>query len=247
MPFVAGLLLVVQIGFVIHAIRSGREQFWVYIIAFLPGIGCAAYFFTQILPELNQNQSVNKAGSNLLKAVDPQRELNKRKQELERADTIDNRRKLAAECVEAGMPDEGIELLSGCFKGGFEDDPHLLLELATACFAAGQFDRTRTTLELLIEKNPSFKSHDGHLLYARSLENTSATEEALKEYSALANSFPGEEARVRYGLLLKTLGRNSEAQKWFNESITRASRAPGYYRKKEKEWLRIARENKTGR
>ncbi len=245
MPFVAGLLLLVQIGCVIHAVKTGREQFWVYIIAFLPGIGCAAYFFTQILPELNQSQTVNKAGSGLLKAVDPQRELKKRKLELERADTIDNRRKLAAECVEAGMPEEGIELLSSCLKGGYENDPHVLLELATACFAAEQFERTRTTLELLIEKNPTFKSHDGHLLYARSLEKTGATEQALQEYSALANSFPGEEARVRYGLLLKSIGRNNEAQQWFNESIARARRAPGYYRKKEKEWLSIARENKT--
>lgn len=245
MPFVAVLLLVVQIGFVIHAVKTGRDQFWIYVIAFLPGIGCVAYFFTQVLPELNQNHGVNKASSSLLKAVDPQRELKKRKQELERADTIDNRRKLAAECVEAGLPEEGVELLTACLKGGYEEDPHLLLELATAYFATKQFDNARATLETLIEKNPQFKSHDGHLLYARSLENTGATDDALKEYDALANSFPGEEARVRYGLLLKQLGRNNEAQSWFKESLSRAKRAPGYYRKKEKEWLRIARENSS--
>ena len=55
-------------------------------------------------------------------------------------------------------------------------DPHLLLELATAYFAADQFTQSKTTLETLIEKNPDFKSHEGHLLYARSLEKSGSSD-----------------------------------------------------------------------
>jgi len=245
MPFVAGLLLLLQIGFVIHAVRTGREPYWVLIISLLPGIGCAAYFFTQILPEINQSHSANKVGNSLLKSVDPQRELRARKLELERADTVENRRKLAEECIAANLPEDAIELLEGCFRPGLEHDPYLLLELATAYFEADKFVKARETLELLIEKNPDFQSHDGHLLYARSLESTAATDQALEEYEAMAGTFPGEEARVRYGLLLKKLGRTEEANKWFKESISRAKRAPGYYRKKEKQWLKIAREQQS--
>jgi len=126
-----------------------------------------------------------------------------------------------------------------------EEDPHLLLELATAQFAAKDFTDARSTLESLIKTNPSFKSHDGHLLYARSLENTNAITEALHEYEALASSYPGEEARVRYGMLLKQQGRTDEANNLFNESIARAKRAPSYYKKKEKHWLAMAHSEKT--
>lgn len=245
MPFVAGLILILQICFAIHAIKTGKDRIWLSMIAFLPGLGCAVYFFTQVLPELNQSHTANKVGNSLRKSLDPKRELRERKLELERADTIDNRRKLAAECVAADFPHEAVELLNGCFKGGMEQDPHLFLELATAQFAAEEFNDARSTLESLIETNPNFKSHDGHLLYARSLEKTNAINEALHEYESLATSYPGEEARVRYGLLLKQQGRPDEADKLFNESIARAKRAPGYYKKKEKHWLSIAHNEKN--
>ena len=245
MPFVAGFLFILQICFVIHVLKTGRDNFWIGIIMMLPGIGCAVYFFTQVLPDINQSNSASKMGNSLLKSVDPQRELRARKLELERADTVENRRKLAAECVEANLPDDAIKLLEGCLKGRMESDPHLLLELATAYFSADQFAKATTTLESLIEKNPDFKSHDGHLLYARSLEKNGASDKAITEYETLAVSYPGEEARVRYALLLKQLGRHDEADKWFTESITRAKRAPGYYRNKEKQWLKIAREQKA--
>jgi len=62
MPFVAGFLFILQICFVIHVLKTGRETFWIGIIMMLPGIGCAAYFFTRILPGLNQSHTVNKAG-----------------------------------------------------------------------------------------------------------------------------------------------------------------------------------------
>ena len=39
MPVLGGLIILIQIAFAIHAIRTGRETFWIYIIAFLPGIG----------------------------------------------------------------------------------------------------------------------------------------------------------------------------------------------------------------
>jgi len=94
MPFVAGLILILQICFAIHAIKTGKDYFWLSIIAFLPGLGCAVYFFTQVLPEINQSHTANKVGNSLRKSLDPKRELRERKLELERADTIDNRRKL---------------------------------------------------------------------------------------------------------------------------------------------------------
>jgi len=245
MPFVAGFLLIIQICFVIHALKTSRDRYWIMVIMMLPGIGCAAYFFIELLPEINQSHTANKVGRSLIKSVDPQRELRARKLELERADTIENRRKLAAECIEANLADDGVELLNGCLKSGMETDPHLLLELANANFAAERYSETHTTLETLIEKNPDFKSHDGHLLYARSLEKTGATDAAASEYEILVASYPGEEARVRYGMLLKQQGQVQEADKWFNESLARAKRAPGYYKNKEKQWLKIAREQKS--
>ena len=60
---------------------------------------------------------------------------------------------------------------------------------------------------------------------------------ALGHYEALATSYPGEEARYRYGALLKQQGRFGEARRVFRDMLTRAKVAPRYYRKKEKDWI----------
>lgn len=243
MPAVGVLLLLIQIAFAVHVVRTGREIYWIFIIIFLPAVGCLVYFITQVMPELGQNRRLRKAGSGLAKTLDPQRELRRRKEELALVDTTANRVKLAEECLAAGLAADAIELLEPCLRGGNENDPNLLLTLAQAQFSAAQYPAARQTMEQLIAANPSFRSHDGHLLYARTLEALDLIDAALREYAVLATAFPGEEARVRYGMLLQRIGRKEQAQEMFTESLNRAKRAPGYYRKKEQQWLKLAKQN----
>ena len=245
MPVLGGLIILIQIAFAIHAIRTGRETFWIYIIAFLPGIGCAVYFFTQILPEMQNNRAVRSAGNTILKALDPERELRRRKEELEIADTVQNRVKLADECIESGFPAEAIALLQRCLNNG-HDDPDILLKLAQAQFVAAQFQETVDTLDSLIRANPNFRSPDGHLLYARSLEALGKIPQALEEYQALTASFPGEEARWHYAELLMSLGQTDKAQQVLQEMLLRTKRAPKYYRRKEQEWVKHAEQALKG-
>lgn len=243
MPALAILLLIVQIGFAIHVVRTGRELYWVFIILILPAIGCAVYFVTQVLPDMQNSRTVRNAGNSLMKAVDPQRELRRRREELEMADTLDNRLKLADECLEAGMSDDALDLIESCLRGPHAGDPGIMLRLAQAQFDLGRFAETRETLEGLIAANPDFQSHDGHLLYARSLEETGEEQKALVEYEALATAYPGEEARARYAMLLQKRGQPEKAQQVFSDMLLRAKRAPKYYRKKERQWLKVAEQN----
>jgi hypothetical protein len=66
-------------------------------------------------------------------------------------------------------------------------------------------------------------------------------DEAAAEYAMLVTHAPGEEVRCRYAQLLQRLGRNDEAKALFDEMLTRSRRAPGHYRRQEREWIDIAR------
>ena len=48
---------------------------------------------------------------------------------------------------------------------------------------------------------------------------------------------PGAEARVRYGMLLKLVGRTAEARVIFNELLIQMKRAPKHARDMQAEWL----------
>jgi hypothetical protein len=84
------------------------------------------------------------------------------------------------------------------------------------------------------------------LLYARALADVGRPDEALEEFRAVAAYFPGAEARVRYGLLLKLMGRTSESKVVFTELLIQMKRAPKYLREAQAEWLSIAEKQLSG-
>ena len=235
--------LLIQIALVVHVIRTGRDQYWIYLIVFLPGVGSAAYIITQVLPDLGSSRRVRSTTRRIGKAVDPHREVRRCRDQLEISDNVENRLALADACADAGLDREARDLYQSCLSGPYEHDPHILLKLARCEFALTNPAQARQLLDRLIEQNPDFQSTDGHLLYARSLEEMGETEAARKEYAALADAFPGEEARVRYALLLKREGDVEEAVKAFRHTLLRSKRAPGYYRQAQKKWVAIAKEN----
>jgi hypothetical protein len=95
---------------------------------------------------------------------------------------------------------------------------------------------------LLIEKNPNFRSPEGHMLFARAVEACGDDEKALDEYKAVAGYYAGAEARLRYGLILERLGNEEAAQAEFEEIVTAADLAPPHYRKAQREWINAAKD-----
>jgi hypothetical protein len=154
---------------------------------------------------------------------------------------VDARRRLAEELFERSQFDAAIDVYQGGLKGIFEHDPTLLLGLARAQFAKQDFATARLTLERLTQHNPDFKSADAQLLYARTLEAQDALDEAERAYAALAPGYPGAEARLRYGVLLKRRGKLQEARGVFKDLLDGAQLGPSHYRKAQAVWLERAR------
>ncbi len=146
-----------------------------------------------------------------------------------------------SELMDSGRYQEAIAHYENALTGLYEHDPDLLLGLATAQFANGQFDDTRTTLDRLIEKNPDFRSSDGHLLYARSVEACGDIAKAHEEYAAVAAYYAGAEARARYGQFLESQGDKEAALAEYEEIIVAADLAPRHYRKAQKAWINEAK------
>ena len=236
-------IIILQIYFCVHVFRHDKERFWIFIIILVPLIGCIVYFLTQVLPDFIQDRKLKRMGVSLINTLDPQREIRRLQDELEISDSIDNRLALADAYVHAGQPGPAIDLYEKCLTGIHQDDPDIMLKQAQACFSNGENQKAKDILDKLLASDPEHKSYDGHLLYAKVLEALNLIEPAVREYEVLANGYPGEEARVRYGLLLKKMGQEDRAQALFRETLTRIKRAPGFYLKKEKYWIEIASDN----
>lgn len=235
------LTLAVQAGLIVHVIRTGRNTLWIWAIALLPAAGSLAYVVVEILPGIFGGAAARRTRAGMQRMIDPDRDLRQAAAAAEFSGNLDARRRLAEELYERSQFAQAVAVYQGGLKGIFEHDPTLLLGLARSQFAVGDFAGSRATMERLILHNPDFKSADGQLLYARTLEAQDALDAAEREYAAVAPAYPGAEARLRYALLLKRRGKLDDARQILKDLLDGAKLGPRHYRKAQAEWLERAR------
>ena len=234
-------LYVIQAALIVHVIKTGRNQLWIWALLLLPaGIGALAYLAVEIVPELFRTRTAQRTARSFRKAMDPGADLRRYESEARIAGNVASRQRYAEELVRHGRYDEAIAQYRETLSGLYEHDPNLMLGLAQAQFGKGDAAGARATLDELIRLNPDFRSPVGHLLYARALEAEGNVQKALEEYRVLASSYPGAEAAVRYAQLLQAQGERVEAQRVVRELLEQARIAPGHYRRAQRTWLEAA-------
>lgn len=240
MPAVIALY-VVQFCCAMHALKRGAPYPVIFMIFFFPLVGCAVYVIAVILPEFSQTRGAQEARKAIKKTLDPDGDLRRSAKDLRRTDTVENCMKLADSLVEKGSYREALELYESCLEGPYEDDPDIMLRQAFALFEAERYGEAVTRLEVLKERNPDYRSQEGHLLYARALEANGAQDAAEVAYRDVTDYFAGAEARYRYALFLQRQGQEGQARALLEEIIEAAQDSPSHHRKLEKEWIRRAR------
>ena len=239
MPFAFALVLL-DVILVVHAAKTGRFSPWAYLILLLPGVGALAYVVVELLPEWLGSVQGQKARKSVINTLDPEKQYRKFADDLAIIDTIANRVDLAEECLLLGKFEEARIHFENALSRPMGDEPHYALGKAKAEFGLRRPQDAVATLDGLRERWPDFQSADGHLLYARALEESGREAAALDEYRILVDYYPGAEARVRFGLLLQRTGRDDEAKRLFADVLTQMRRAPKYVRKTQAEWIATA-------
>ena len=234
------ILLLIEVALIVHAAKTGRFWPWGFIILFIPGFGALAYVLIELLPEGFGSAQGQQARRRVVSTLDPGRRYRELTDQLQVADTIANRAALAEECLALGKFEEALGHYEHILALPMGDDAIYALGKARAQFGHGNPQQAVATLDDLRERWPDYQSAEGHLLYARALEESGRTEDALSEYQAVANYYPGAEARVRYGLLLAKAGRHAEAKTVLAEVLAQLKRAPKYVRRAQAEWIALA-------
>jgi len=242
MPYLI-LMYIVQIGLIVHVLKTGRPPYWCFVLLMAPGIGALAYIIVEILPNLQNDMRAKRALRGVRRTLNPDGDLRRRQIEHRLSGSVDAARHLASELMEKGRFEEAVTHYRTSLSGIYEHDPDLLLGLATAQFGDGDATGCKQTLDTLKETNPEYRSPEGHLLYAKSLEELDDLERAEEEYAAIAGYYPGVEARIRYAQLLERVDKQDMARQEYEAIIAAAELAPRHFRRAQKEWLAAA---KTG-
>jgi hypothetical protein len=236
-------ILLIQFAFAAHVIRSGRSYLWILPIMFVPLIGCIAYLLFAIVPDMARSSSARRLADDVVNTVDPGRGYREKKRQVEMVGSAQAKRELADECIRRGYFHDAIDLYERALGGGFENDPAMLHGLARAKLLAGDGAGAQAAYERLKAADPVAFSAEAELDYARALALQGKNDEAMLQYEKVLPKYPGEEARCRYALLLLKLGQKERAQRVFREIVESVRGAPSYYRSRQREWLKIARQN----
>src|ERR1043166_2504171 len=93
------VILLIQLAFAAHVIRSGRSYFWVLLIMFLPLVGCIAYLAFAILPDMAKSNTARRLADDVVNTVDPGRTYREKKRQVGLVGSVQAKRELAQECI----------------------------------------------------------------------------------------------------------------------------------------------------
>ncbi len=239
MPLLIATYLL-QIACAVHAFRRGAPYPVIFLIIAFPVIGCVIYVVAVILPDLQNSRGAHQAAEAIKDNLAPNRHLRRAADNLEIADTVENRLRLADELSDKERYGEAVPIYRGCLEGPFADNPDILFRLAAAQFEGGDPAGAVATLDELAAANPDYRSEDAHLLYARAHEASGNNDAALREYESVSTYYAGPEAKCRHALLLQAMGRAGEARQLYGEVLRGAKHAPPHVRKRHRDWIDLA-------
>lgn len=241
MPFLGiGAHILIALFFGIHALRTGRNMYWLFILFAFPLLGSIAYFFVEFLPELRDSRALRSTGRAVRSALDPGRELRAAREAVELSPSVDNRTRLAAALLAAGDHAGAIAQYQEAAVGLHEFDPTLNVGLARALLAENRPIEARSVIERFIAQEKGRLPSDMPLLYARALAECKDTAAAEAQFSRVLQDEPSPEARCSYGAFLQTIGKSEQAQTVFRELLADARHWPGKVRSLHREWLTVA-------
>lgn len=207
MPFVClGLHFLIALFFAIHALRNGKQMYWLIILFSFPLLGSAAYFFAEYMSSSKIDLGVKQVSNIAISLLDPTRELREARQAFDLTPTVQNRMRLAAALDGAGEYNEAVHQFNACLNGPFANDPEVCFGAAKAKFHNKQ---PHLATELLLDirnKNTNFRPEELSLLLAQSYAASQDNTNARIEFIHASETFGSPDTRAHFALWAANTG-----------------------------------------
>jgi len=222
---------------VIHCLRKGNQNKWIWIIVCVPVIGALIYIFTEMV----NGRQLNDVTSGMGSVFNPGGSIRKLEEQLRFTDTFHNRVALADAYLAAGQTNDAIALYEQSLTGVFTENEHVLKQLIIAYANVGRFADI-LPLARKMYSSPQFAKSKAHIIYAIALEKTGNNEQAEKEFKTMNGRFAYFEARYQYALFLLRSGRAQEAKEVLDAMIYEGGHLSSRERRANHVWISNAKD-----
>ncbi|MDB5434618.1 MAG: hypothetical protein JWR47_875 [Phenylobacterium sp.] len=240
------LSLLIAVALCVHAVRTGRATYWLWIILMFQPLGGAVYFLTQVVPGLLGGTTVRRIGQAARETLDPHREYREAKAACEETPTVRNQSRLAAAAAHLGKPAEAEALYRAAAQGVMADDPVLLLGLANALLELRRPADALAVLERLGDDEAHGRTPAAALALGRAYEDLGRIPEADTALQWAAQRMPGFEALGRYAAFMARNGRRDEAREAVQDMDKRLEKLKPQFRKEGRAWRDLVAQALSG-
>jgi hypothetical protein len=226
---------IVQLGLIVHVVRTGRPYWWIWVLFAAPVIGGLAYFFIELAPHLRGPRG----GFGSFK---PRKwRISDCRRQLEEADTVKNRLALAHELSDAGLAAEAHEVAAGCLHGVFRDDGRTLVAVARFKIGIGAYGDALALLDRVDTTGDRMLSVDLGLLRGDSLAGLRRYPEAEEAYEGVMDRCLGEAARAGLAQVYEQTGRPEKAAAAWDAIRAKYRTTSPAWRRSERAWYALAK------
>jgi hypothetical protein len=197
MSYLLALPYLLQLLCIVHVVRTGRNNSWIYIIIFVPIAGGIAYLLIEILPSLlggaRRVRSPAAYADIVLRSISPSARLRKCERDAAFSPTHDHRRALADEYLACGDYPKALEIYDTLATGTFRLEPELTLKRARCMYATGRFPEGHALIAELENSGFQYRKESDVLVKLKLQERVepdpARTAAAYAEYEKLFQSF----------------------------------------------------------
>ena len=244
MPFVGlGLHVLIALFFAIHAMRNGRQMYWLFVLFSFPLLGSIVYFVVEYLPASRMQRTAGKVATAAIGFLDPEREYRAAAEAYDLAPTAQNKLRLAKAALDRGQAADAVGHYRDALKGPFASDPELQFGLASALVAEGSAASAREAqqaLQSLRAARDDYRKDEVAVLNARALAAEGRHAEAREAFEDALGKYNTVETRARYIAWLAQQGDAAGAQRHWNELQPAARHWNSHARSVNRVWMRLA-------
>ena len=215
--FGIGLHLLVALFFAIHALRNGRNMYWLLVLFSFPLLGSLVYFVVEFVPASKVNRGLNKVASSAVNLLDPEKEVREARKALDLSPSAQNQIRLAKALLARGETEESLKLFDLCLAGPFSNDPEVQFGAASAKLQAGQVPQALALAKSVHGKCPDYLLEKATLLLAHAYAASGDAAATRDQFAAAVTRFGSVDARAQYAIWAAGNGDLSTAEKLHND------------------------------
>ena len=195
-------------GFCIyHLFKNRNDYYWIFLIIFLPLIGCIIYLITQVYNKRDAEKITNEIAT----IINPTKKIKDLEKELEFSETFQNKVNLADAYFELGDYRQARDNYLKAQDDNYQLDVFLIKQLVKCFFRLENYVEAVNYSEK-IKNNGDFKKSKAQFFYGLALKELGRLNEAESQLRVVDQRYSNYEERLVLAKFLNEIGKNGEAR-----------------------------------